>query len=59
MLYKLTAQAVEITPSVRAYTKRVLNEIRSGVARERMPEGTRVLGRCQVCEFLPYCNDRW
>ena len=22
-------------------------------------EGTRVLVRCRVCEFLPYCNDRW
>lgn len=53
------AQQVEITPSVRAYTKRVLNEIRAGVARERMPAGTRALARCGVCEFLPYCNDRW
>ena len=53
------AQAVEITPAVRAYTKRVLNEIRAGIARERMPPGTRVLERCRVCEFLPYCNDRW
>ena len=38
---------------------RVLNEIRQAVARERMPLGTRTLGRCGVCEFLPYCNDRW
>ena len=53
------AQEVAITPAMRAYTKRVLNEIRTGVARERMPAGTRVLGRCRVCEFLPYCNDRW
>ncbi len=53
------AQEVEITPAMRAYTRRVLNEIRSGVQRERIPGGTRVLGRCGVCEFLPYCNDRW
>lgn len=53
------AQVVEITPAVRAYAKRVLHEIRASVAGERMPRGTRVLGRCQVCEFLPYCNDRW
>jgi CRISPR-associated exonuclease Cas4 len=53
------AQEVAITPATRAYTKRVLNEIRAGVARERIPAGTRVLGRCRVCEFLPYCNDRW
>ena len=53
------AQEVELTPAVRAYTRRVLNEIRAGIARERMPAGTRVLERCRVCEFLPYCNDRW
>jgi CRISPR-associated exonuclease Cas4 len=53
------AQQVEITPAVRAYTKRVLNEIRAGIARERMPHGTRAQERCRVCEFLPYCNDRW
>ena len=53
------AQEVELTPAARAYTKRVLNEIRARVAQERMPDGTRVLERCRVCEFLPYCNDRW
>ena len=53
------AQAVEITPATRAYTRRVLNEIRTNVARERMPAGTRLQERCRVCEFLPYCNDRW
>lgn len=53
------AQEVQITPAMRAYAKRVLNEIRRAVQREEMPEGTRVLGRCRVCEFLPYCNDRW
>jgi CRISPR-associated exonuclease Cas4 len=53
------AQELEITPAMRAYTKRVLGEIRASVRGERMPPGTRVLGRCQACEFLPYCNDRW
>ena len=53
------AQALEITPAMRAYTKRVLGEIRAAVSGERMPGGTRTLGRCRVCEFLPYCNDRW
>lgn len=53
------AQEVPITPATRAYTRRVLNDIRSAVARERLPEGTRALERCRVCEFLPYCNDRW
>lgn len=53
------AQEVEITPATRAYTRRVLNEIRASVAHERMPAGTRLQERCRVCEFLPYCNDRW
>ncbi|MCC7367687.1 MAG: CRISPR-associated protein Cas4 [Chloroflexi bacterium] len=53
------AQVVEITSAVRAYTKRVLNAIRASVAGEQMPDGTRILERCRVCEFLPYCNDRW
>lgn len=53
------ARPVEISPAMRAYTRRVLNEIRRSVGEERMPLGTRVLGRCRVCEFLPYCNDRW
>lgn len=53
------AQEVAVTPATRAYTSRILNEIRARVALERMPPGTRVAGRCGVCEFLPYCNDRW
>jgi len=53
------ARAVEISPAMRAYARRVLNDVRRAVAEERMPDGTRVHGRCAVCEFLPYCNDRW
>ena len=53
------AQPLEISPAMRGYTHRVLRAIRRAVDDERMPEGTRVLGRCRVCEFLPYCNDRW
>jgi CRISPR-associated exonuclease Cas4 len=53
------AYEVAITPAMRAYTKRVLGEIRTAVAAERMPDGTRRIGRCRECEFLPYCNDRW
>jgi CRISPR-associated exonuclease Cas4 len=53
------AQGLAITPAMRAYTRRLLNTVRAAVGRERMPEGTRVLGRCRVCELLPYCNDRW
>lgn len=54
-----SALEVAITPATRAYTRRVLHAIRTAVAGEQMPPGTRVLGRCRVCEFLPYCNDRW
>jgi CRISPR-associated exonuclease Cas4 len=53
------AQEVPVSPAMRAYTHRVLNAIRAAVALERTPEGTRMLGRCRVCEFLGYCNDRW
>lgn len=53
------AQEVPITPAMRAYTRRVLNAIRRDVERERLPQGTRVVARCRVCEFLVYCNDRW
>jgi CRISPR-associated exonuclease Cas4 len=53
------AEEVAVTPARRAYARRVLNAIRQAVASERTPEGTRHLGRCRVCEFLPYCNDRW
>jgi CRISPR-associated exonuclease Cas4 len=53
------AREVAILPAMRAYAKRVLGEIRRNVSGELMPEGTRVLGRCRECEFLPYCNDRW
>lgn len=53
------AEAVAITPGMRTYTKRVLADIRRAVAREQLPEGTRVLGRCHECEFLSVCNDRW
>lgn len=53
------ARQQEITPAMRVYARRVLAEIRRAVAEERMPPGTRMLGRCRVCEFLVYCNDRW
>lgn len=53
------AREVAITPATRAYTRRILREIREGVRTEHMPAGTRVLGRCHACEFLRYCNDRW
>ena len=53
------AQALEITEAMRRYTHRALGAIRRAVAAEQMPPGTRVLERCRVCEFLPYCNDRW
>ena len=53
------AQEVPVTPATRAYTRRVLSRIRATIEGEVLPEGTRMLGRCSVCEFLSYCNDRW
>jgi CRISPR-associated exonuclease Cas4 len=53
------AQALEVTSGARNYVRRVLNTIRASVQTEHLPEGTRVVSRCRVCEFLPYCNDRW
>jgi CRISPR-associated exonuclease Cas4 len=53
------ATEVPVTPAMRRHTRRVLGEIRAAVASERMPPGTRQLGRCRVCEFLNWCNDRW
>jgi CRISPR-associated exonuclease Cas4 len=56
---KRAAQEVAITPAMRAYTRRLIGEIRRNVRLERMPAGTRQLGRCVGCEFLSACNDRW
>lgn len=53
------AREIAITSGARRYVHRVLGEIRANVEAERMPEGTRVLGRCRECEFLNFCNDRW
>jgi CRISPR-associated exonuclease Cas4 len=53
------ATAVDVTSGARRYVRRVLNAIRESVNAERVPEGTRVVSRCHVCEFLTYCNDRW
>lgn len=53
------AREVLISSAMRAYTRRILNDIRRLVDQELMPEGTRRLGRCRECEFLLYCNDRW
>jgi CRISPR-associated exonuclease Cas4 len=56
---KREAREVAITPAMRAYCRRLIGEIRRNVELERMPEGTRQLGRCTACEFLSTCNDRW
>ncbi len=53
------AEEVVITPAARRHVHRILAEIRESLAAERLPEGTRQLGRCRECEFLNYCNDRW
>ena len=49
--------AVAITPSVRAYTRRLLREMREIIASQRMPAATRQAGRCRDCEYRRFCND--
>ena len=51
------AAEVEITPGARAYTTRLLREMRAILQTQRMPDGTRRLGRCQECEYRRFCND--
>lgn len=48
---------VEITPGARRYVTRLIREMRSVIAAQRMPEGTRRVGRCQECEYRRFCND--
>jgi CRISPR-associated exonuclease Cas4 len=50
-------EEVAVTPNGRAFVRKVLQEIRSTVAAERMPEPTPQLGRCVDCEFLRFCGD--
>ena len=51
------AAEVAITPGARAYTTRLLREMRTILQTQRMPDGTRRLGRCQECEYRRFCND--
>ncbi len=51
------ALAVAITPSVRAYTRRLLREMRELIVSQRMPAATRHAGRCRDCEYRRFCND--
>jgi CRISPR-associated exonuclease Cas4 len=51
------AAEVEITGGVRRYTERLLRELRGMIVAQRMPEGTRRVGRCQECEYRRFCND--
>ncbi len=51
------AVEVEITPAARAYTTRLLRQMREMLGSGRIPEGTRRRGRCQDCEYRRFCND--
>lgn len=51
------AAEVEITPGARRYVSRLLGEMRQIILTQRVPEGTRRVGRCQECEYRRFCND--
>jgi CRISPR-associated exonuclease Cas4 len=61
LLYLLDnmAHEVVVTEGMRRYVTRTLAEMRAVASGERLPDGTRRLGRCRPCEYLRFCNDRW
>lgn len=52
-------QAVEVpvTPAGRTFVRKALEEMRSMIVAERMPDPTQHRGRCVECEFRNFCND--
>ena len=51
------AVEVSVTDGVRRYVRRLLREMREMIVSQKVPEGTRRLGRCQECEYRRFCND--
>lgn len=48
---------VRITWEAREFVNRILAEIRSMVATERMPNRCKYRGRCRDCEYRNFCGD--
>ncbi|KKM11137.1 hypothetical protein SY88_10050 [Clostridiales bacterium PH28_bin88] len=60
MIHFLPSDRVEevpVTPNGRAFVHKVLKEIRTMVAAERLPEATARRGRCVDCEYRLFCGD--
>lgn len=51
------AEAVSITPSLRATVKTTVEALRAMVAGERMPAAPQRRRQCVSCEFRRFCND--
>lgn len=56
---KKEAVAIPIEESDRAGVIQMLAEIRQMIERERMPDPTPVMARCESCEYQNYCADIW
>lgn len=48
---------VELTPERKERARNLLEEIRSAIASEAMPDPTEVRARCENCEYRNYCAD--
>lgn len=51
------AEALAITPGLRAKVSATLQQMRQMLLSEQMPEPTRAVHRCPTCEFRRFCND--
>jgi CRISPR-associated exonuclease Cas4 len=51
------ARETSITPNMRRFVQKTLDEIRDMIATEAMPEPTRHRGRCVDCEYRNFCGD--
>ncbi len=50
---------IPISAADRSRIRQYLDEIRSMVARQELPEATAVRARCAACEYRNYCADIW
>lgn len=60
MVHFLPSERVEevaVTPNGRNHVRRILQEIRSAVAAERLPSPAARPGRCADCEYRLFCGD--
>lgn len=48
---------LELTPAHKEETRQLLDEMRTMIQTELMPEPTAVRGRCEECEYRNYCGD--